>query len=146
MPGGFAVELSRVRLQPLTFDVEVPYFVADAVDALKRGRGYEGDVLVYQGLPLDQVQSVIDQTKAAGVQGHIQFSLRFAENQDLKEPGLRIAGARHDAERHDARESVLLANVQAALERQNLGEYFALGGVFDIVDLRRDLRIPVATG
>lgn len=132
VPSGFAVELSRVRLQPLTFDVEVPYFVADAVDALKRSRGYTGEVLVYQGLPLDQVQGVIDQTKAAGVQGHIQFSLRFAERHELRDTPLRIAGARQAAEQHDASESFLLANVQAAIEHQDQGEHFALGGVFDI--------------
>ncbi|HZW54523.1 MAG TPA: hypothetical protein VFF00_10825 [Candidatus Elarobacter sp.] len=131
-PSGFAVELSRLRLQPLTFDVEVPYFVADAVDALRRSRGYAGDILVYQGLPLDKVQGVIDQTKAAGVEGHIQFSLRFAEDQDPRDASTRIAGLRRDAERQDASESFLLANVQAAVERQEQNEHFALGGVFDI--------------
>jgi hypothetical protein len=131
-PSGFSVELSRVLLKPLTFDVEVPYFVADAVDALKRSHGYTGDVLVYQGLPLDKVQGVIDQTKAAGVEGHIQFSLRFAEDQDPRDASMRIAGLRRDAERHDAVESFLLANVQAAVERQEQNEHFALGGVFDI--------------
>ncbi len=89
---------------------------------------------MYQGLPLDKVQGVIDQTKAAGVEGHIQFSLRFAEDQSPGDPSFRIAGTLSDAERHDAIETFLLANVQALVERQDQGEQLSIWmpGQFDL--------------
>jgi hypothetical protein len=126
----FQVELSRVRLQRLTFDVQVPFFLQQTVADLARQHGFQGELLVYEGLPPDRIQEVINQVCAAGVRGNLRFSLNFFENHAASE---RFSGlARHRAtENADATDSLLASNINRFEETQRATESFALGGVFD---------------
>ena len=127
----FRVEVGRLRLQRLTFGVLVPFFLQEAVAELGRRHGYERNLLVYEGLPLDRLQDVIHQTTAAGVRGNLSFSLNFFETHSAQE---EFRGyARHRVEEDAAaRESLLVSNVNQLSENQAATEGFALGGVFDV--------------
>jgi hypothetical protein len=116
------VSLVWTRYQPLTFDVVVPYFLSDAVERLRHDFGYSGKVLLFAGLPLSRIQDVVDQTRAAGVRGHVSFSL-----------ALPIEGA----ERHDATERMTTSGARRLREDANpseslmVGSLSTLGGVHD---------------
>ncbi|HLJ26208.1 MAG TPA: hypothetical protein VKY85_05820 [Candidatus Angelobacter sp.] len=90
----FQVQFSRVLYQPLTFDVIIPYFFDLAVEEIKRRYNYKGEILLYEGIGHQHVQGVVDQTRAQGVRGTVQFTLYFAEDQNqfdhlyqVEEPG-----------------------------------------------------------
>jgi hypothetical protein len=127
----FHVEQSRVRLQPLTFDVEVPFFLQDAVAALKERYRYPGELLVFESLPPESIQGVIDETRAAGVRGSIRFSLNFYDDHPMREAST-IFGLRRDVETQDAAESMIVSNVNQNRESHDAADQFAVGGVFDI--------------
>jgi hypothetical protein len=127
----FRVEVSRLRLQRLTFDVLVPFFLQEAVAALARRHGHTGELLVYEGLGIDRIQAVINQMAAAGVRGNLAFSLNFFETHSAAEK-FRALGRHRVAEDAAAGESLLVSNVNRLGENQAVGEGFALGGVFDV--------------
>jgi hypothetical protein len=127
----FRVEVGRVRLQRLTFDVRVPFFLQEAVAELKRRHGYTGELLVYEGLPFDRIQEVIRQSAAAGVRGNLTFSLNFFETHSADEDG-RVLARHRVVEDTAPGESLLVANVNRLDENQAPLEGFALGGIFDV--------------
>jgi hypothetical protein len=127
----FHVEQSRVRLQPLTFDVEVPFFLQDAVAALKERYRYPGELLVFESLPPDSIQAVIDGTRAAGVRGSIRFSLNFYETHSALER-FTGQGLYRDTETQNASETLIASNVNSQRESLNATDRLAVGGVFDI--------------
>jgi hypothetical protein len=127
----FRVEQSRIRLQPLTFEVEVPFFLQDAVAALKTLHGYSGELLVYESLGPDDIQQVIEETRAAGVRGSIRFSLNFYDLHSVAE-GFTAGAAHRVTENQDATESLVASNITQAAESQAAADFFAVGGVFDI--------------
>jgi hypothetical protein len=123
-----------VRRQPLTFDVYVPYFLNEVVAQLQERHGYKGELFVFQGLPLEQIQEVVDQTRAAGVRGSVHFSLEFFETHDQSER-LTRHGSHRQEEDAAAREALAVGSVDTRVETHGLGEVFALGGVFDVATL-----------
>ncbi len=127
----FHVAVSRVIFEPLTFEVEVPFFLQRAVADLKRRHGYPGEVFVFEGIPLEHLQEVVDETRAAGVRGSIQFSLRFFESHRHEER-FRADLAARLAEDAAAGESFLVANTNDQAEDQDMRERLTLAGVFDI--------------
>lgn len=146
----FRVTLARLRLEPLTFDVQVPYFLKEAVAALMKRHEYPepgtpARLFVFRGVPREHIQEVVDQTRAAGVRGNVHFSLTFLEDHAAvdDDPGRacgdrgRIAGlcARADfkhAEAHATADALLVANVSQLKESQGMDESLTLAGVFDI--------------
>lgn len=126
----FHVELSLVRYQPLTFEVAVPYFLQQSVAELKTRYGYPGELLVFQGLPPESIQDVIDQTRAAGVQGSIQFTLNFIDLQDQRE-SFAAAWDHHVTEDASAGDSLLVSDTNDQDESHAMDERFAIGAVFD---------------
>jgi hypothetical protein len=129
----FHVEQSRVRLQPLTFDVEVPFFLQDAVAALKDRYHYPGELLVFESLPPESIQGVIDETRAAGVRGSIRFSLNFYEVHTMLE-AFSDRALRRDTDVQNARESLIVSNVNQNRESHQTTDRLAVGGVFDIAN------------
>jgi hypothetical protein len=127
----FHIEQSRVRLQPLTFDVDVPFFLQDAVAALKERYHYPGELLVYESLPPESIQGVIDDTRAAGVRGSIRFSLNFYEIHHTIDVFFGRA-TRRDLERQDAADTLIASNVTQNRESVDATDRLAVGGVFDI--------------
>lgn len=90
----FQIQFSRVLYLPLTFDVIVPYFFDLTVEEIQRRYNYKGEILLYEGIGHQQIQGVVDQTRAMGVRGNVQFTLSFAEDQNqydhlyqVEEPG-----------------------------------------------------------
>ena len=141
----FHVALTRLRLLPLTFDVEVPYDVQEVVPALLTRHKYKGAEFVFQGIPLEHIQEVVDQTRAAGVRGSVHFSLSFLEDHAVEDEGRalgcgaagRVAGlcaqaVYRSAENHTSKDSLLVANVSQQTESQRMDESLTLAGVFDI--------------
>jgi hypothetical protein len=129
-PPHFTVEVNRQRLQRLTFDVQVPFFLQQAVADLKKRHNYPAELLVFEGLPLNEIQGVIDNVKAAGVRGTLRFSLNFFEKHDQVE--VFTGSALHSvAENQAMSELMVAANVNAMSESQGMTEGFAVGGVFD---------------
>jgi hypothetical protein len=127
----FRVEMRWVRYQPLTFDVHVPYFLQNAVADLKARYGYTGELFVFQGLPIELISHIVDQTRAAGVRSNVHFSLNFLENHDQRESLARL-GIHHIAEEAAATEMLVVGSVERSLEAHDIREAFAIGGVFDI--------------
>lgn len=126
----FHVVLSRVRLQRLTFDIEVPYFLQEAVAELTSRYGYRGELFVFEGIPLEHIQEVVDQTRAAGVRGHVRFSLRFFETHQVDEAlrGVWVGRWSDDA---DAGDSLLLTNANQETEIQEQSDRLTIVGVYD---------------
>jgi hypothetical protein len=127
----FGVRFEWTRFQPLTFDVVVPYFLRNAVADLQQATGFTGRLFLFEGLPLETIQAVVDQTRAAGVRGMVHFSLSFAEDHAQREA--MTGEVRHAlSERHDQSESLVVGNVSTLYESQPMDEAFALGGVWDL--------------
>src|SRR5919202_1702631 len=133
----FRVELAWLRRQPLTFDVHVPYFLQEVVAALRERHGYTGELFVFQGLPPEAIQQVVDQTRAAGVRGSVQFTLDFFETHDQAEQ-LAFRADHRLAEDAGATETLVVGSVDARVETHQIGEVFALGGVFDVATFDTD--------
>lgn len=127
----FHVALTRLRLEHLTFEVQVPYFLEDAVAALVRRYDYRGTPFVFKGIPLEHIQEVVDQARAAGVRGSVQFYLTFLENHTLYD-GLKIEGSFVKSEDQTMADALLVANVNQQSETQEMLDSLTLAGVFDI--------------
>ena len=127
----FEVEMRWLRYEPLTFDVHVPYFVQQAVADLKALHNYQGQLFVYEGLPLEALVEVVDQTRAAGVRGSVQFSLNFLEVHDSYE-ALVIEGEHRQQEDAAVSEDLTVASVSDAVEQHDMTERLLIGGVFDV--------------
>jgi hypothetical protein len=127
----FNVALMRLRLLPLTFDVEVPYYVEDIVPGLLTRHNYKGKDFFFKGIPLEHIQDVVDQTRAAGVRGSVHFSLSFFEDHATYDAARALAVHRH-AENQTSADSLLVANVSQQTETQDMRDGLTLAGVFDI--------------
>jgi len=126
----FHVAFSRVVYEPLTFEVIVPFFLKHAVEDLKKRYNYPGDLFVFEGIPLDHIQDVVDQTRAAGVRGNVQFSLNFLETHSQQEQlSADIAGL--FSEDAAASETFLAANTNDNMENHEMRDRMVFGGVFD---------------
>ena len=128
----FAVEMSWWRYEPLTFDVRVPYFLDRSVKDLAQQHDYEGVVFEFQELPPERIQEVVDQTRAAGVRGHVHFSLNESENHDQYEESAVIEGRHRASEDAAAADSLSVGSFNRESEVQGLGEVFVIGGVWDV--------------
>ena len=128
----FAVEMSWWRYEPLTFDVRVPYFLDRSVKDLAQQHGYEGVVFEFQELPPERIQEVVDQTRAAGVRGHVHFSLNESENHDQYEESTVIEGLHRASEDAAATDSLSVGSFNREAEVQDIREVFVIGGVWDV--------------
>lgn len=129
----FAVQMSWLRYQFLTFDVHIPYFLEAAVDNLKQLHHYEGRLFIFKGLPLERLRDVVDQARAAGVQGSVQFSLSFLDVHNQQE-NFTWRGAHAIREDAGASDAALIASSVNDIgdERHDAREAFVIGGVFDV--------------
>ncbi|NET38427.1 MAG: hypothetical protein F6K19_41600, partial [Cyanothece sp. SIO1E1] len=127
----FFVEFRWVRFQPLTFDVYVPYFLQAAVQELKQQYGYNQDIFVFEGIPREQIQAVVNQTKAAGVRGNVQFSLNFYETHNQIER-FQLAGLHATREAANMTEALDVGSFNRELESHDVAEVFSMGAVFDV--------------
>jgi hypothetical protein len=128
----FAVEMSWWRYEPLTFDVRVPYFLDRSVKDLAQQHKYAGTVFEFQELPPERIQEVVDQTRAAGVRGHVHFSLNESEDHDQYEESTVIEGLHRTSEEADGADSLSVGSFNREAEVQDLGEVFVIGGVWDV--------------
>jgi hypothetical protein len=127
----FSVEFLWIRYQPLTFEVYVPYFFEEVVQAIEKRYNYPRKLLEFQGLPREFIQTVVNQTKAAGVLGSVQFSLNWFETHDQTD-SLRLAGHHTVRENLDAQDSFDLGSFNRIVEPHGMEEVFIIGGVFDV--------------
>lgn len=127
----FEVEMSWLRYEPLTFDVHVPYFLQKAVADLAALYNYTGKLFVFEGLPLEAIVQVVNQTRAAGVRARVQFSLNFLEVHDQHEQLLfqGLYALQEDAAGHDV---LVVSSVNEASEQHDVSEMLIIGGVFDV--------------
>lgn len=130
----FSIEMSWKRFTPLSFDVTVPYFLKDAVDAIRRESNFQGELFVLEGVSLDTIQQVVNQTKAAGVKGSVHLSLNFVEWHDSSDSMQIDALHKHDEMLNLKDEGMTVINEAVFGETQNADDNLALGGVFDISD------------
>ena len=130
----FAIELSWQRYEPLTFDVHVPYFLKEAVAGLAAFYKYPGSLFVFEGLPVEALVDVVDQTRAAGVRGSVQFSLNFLEAHNQSER-FTVDGQHSVAERMDVAEALTATSVNDNAEDQDMRETLVIGAVWDISPL-----------
>ena len=126
----FAVEMSWQRYEPLTFDVHVPYFLQEAVAALAAFYNYPGSLFVFEGLPVEALVEVVDQTRAAGVRGSVQFSLNFLDVQNQDER-FRLDGQHSITEMQDVQEMLTATSVNDNREDQGMQETLVIGAVWD---------------
>lgn len=129
-PPLFRVEMTWTSHQPLSFDVYVPYFLHSVVAALVSQYNFPGEIFVYEGLDLETIQAVVNQSRAAGVRGNVHFSLNFLENHALGEL-FQLDGLHHVQEMAEAQEAMLVRADARLDEPHELIEHFAVGGVYD---------------
>jgi hypothetical protein len=80
--------------------------------------------------PRGQIKTIVDRVKAAGVYAVIAFEKRFFEDQQLAEQlGLVIKRQPYDQEMSES--NFDLASTQAAIEHQEMSDFFSASGVFD---------------
>lgn len=128
----YRVQLQWQRRQPLSFDIIVPYFLKQTVQALATRYGYKGDILVYEGIPLDKLQDVVNDTQAAGVRGSVQFSLQLYDDLAPRDTPVQIQGVHAVKEDTRPAESLTVGSLETAVDKQDLKEKFGIGGVFDV--------------
>lgn len=128
----YQVEMSLTRFEPLTFDVYVPYFLHNSVNALKERHDYSGELFVFQGLPQERIQDVVDQTRAAGVRGNVIFTLDFYETHDHREERYATLAVHRASENLAADDALTLGSINRNAEDQHMGEVFVIGGVWDV--------------
>ncbi|WP_157270363.1 hypothetical protein [Azohydromonas aeria] len=136
----FSVRLQWLRLQPLVFDVIVPYFVDAAVQRVVAASGYGGRFRLFKGLTLDALQRVVDGARAAGVRGMVQYAIALPaesseraawEDQGAQERfGAELLQRRQET--HDAGESLNVGALESEVERHDASESFAIGGVWGV--------------
>jgi len=137
---GFAVRLQWLRLQPLVFDVVVPYFVDAAVQRLLSGSGLAQRFKLFKGLSLDAIQRVVDSRRAAGVRGMVQYAINLPAESTERKPWddhavLDPFSARLDAalaETHDSQESLSVGAFESETELHDSSDRFVIGGVFNV--------------
>ncbi|MFH7245304.1 MAG: hypothetical protein ACHWZW_20905 [Spirulina sp.] len=127
----FIVELRWERRQPLTFDVFVPYFFEAAVQQIQEQYGYQQDIFIFEGLPREHLQAVVNQTKAAGVRGNVQFSLNFFDTHDQQER-FRLEGIHTTTENQTLADTLEVGSFNREMENHEMVETFVIGGVFDV--------------
>jgi hypothetical protein len=127
----FALEMSWQRYEPLTFDVHVPYFLKEAVAGLAAFYKYPGSLFVFEGLPVEALVDVVDQTRAAGVRGSVQFSLNFLDVHNQSEQ-FTVAGQHSVIEMMDLQDALTATSVNDSAEDQDMHETLVIGGVWDI--------------
>ncbi|MGZ4434395.1 MAG: hypothetical protein ACXVW7_12315, partial [Trebonia sp.] len=131
----FGARISWTVYTPLTFDVTVPYFLADDVERLKNQYHFSGSIFSNQGLPREQIQGVIDASRAAGVRGRLRFSiplpLEGPDRHDVDER-LGLVGGWHVAEEQDMTETLTAGSVSTFSQVHDQDERLWTGGVFDI--------------
>jgi hypothetical protein len=126
----FRIQMTWRSYEPLTFDVFVPFFLKNAVDALKAQYNYTGEIFIFEGLDLKIIQQVVDQTRAAGVRGSVQYSLNFRDDHDQRETFLADA-AHRQTEDADQAEEMATGSISNQSEDHDLNEAFSFGGVFN---------------
>lgn len=136
----FSVRMTWQRLQPLVFDVVVPYFVDIAVQRLLARSGQKRRIRLFKGLSLDAIQRVVDEHRAAGVQGGVQYAIALPgesterspwDDQAMREQFSAQLTDRHD-ERHDMDEDIFIGALDTAAERHDAAETFVIGGNFNV--------------
>jgi hypothetical protein len=128
----YQVEMSFTRHERLTFDVQVPYFLKNSVDALRERHDYDRDLFVFQGLPHQRIQEVVDQTRAAGVRGNVIFTLDFYETHDQHEERCATLAVHRASENMAADDALTLGSINREAEDQDMEEVFVIGGVWDV--------------
>lgn len=131
----FGARISWTVYTSLTFDVTVPYFLAEAVQRVRDQYRFNGPVFTSQGLPREQIQGVVDASRAAGVRGRLRFSvslpLEGPDRHDVDER-LGMVGGWHAAEDHDVAETLTAGSVSTLAQEHDQDERVWIGGVFDI--------------
>jgi hypothetical protein len=136
----FSVRMQWLRLQPLVFDVIVPFFVDAAVHGLLAGTGYENRFRLFKGLSLDAMQKVVDGSRAAGVRGMVQYAIALPSESSERKPWedhaaieqFAAALQHRNGETHDVSESLAVGALDSESERHDAAERFAIGGVFEV--------------
>jgi hypothetical protein len=70
-PPDLHVEMGIRRARPLTFEVHIPADLPAAVETIRIRHAYAGPLFLFEGLPREAIQQVVDDTRAAGVQGTV---------------------------------------------------------------------------
>jgi hypothetical protein len=128
------VKVAWTVFRPLTFDVTVPYFLAEAVDRLRTDHQYSRPVFTHEGLPRGEIQAVVDATRAAGVRGRVSYSVTLpldaAERQDMAER-LALSGIERTREALEAAEALSVGTISSLSQVHDQQETLRIGGVFD---------------
>lgn len=136
----FSVRMQWLRLQPLVFDVIVPFFTDAAVARALAGSGYENRFKIFQGLSHDAMQKVVDRARAAGVRGMVQYAISLPGESIEARPwddqaAIETFSGRLDhaiRETQDAEESFNAGALDSEVEMHDSSEHFAIGGVFNV--------------
>ncbi len=136
-PPDFSVMMRWRSLEPLTFEVRVPYHLSATVEALKERHDHAGRVFVFEGLAHEDLQEVVDQTRAAGVRGSVQFSLSLFDRLDARDDG-RVAATHRTTAWHQLDEQLSVGSLQQGVESHAAEDRVRLGGLFDLAAFDND--------
>ncbi len=136
----FSVRMQWLRLQPLVFDVIVPFFVDAAVQGLLAGTGLEKRFRLFKGLSLDAMQKIVDRNRAAGVRGTVQYAISLPAESSERKPwddqgaieAFKAELGHQHGEIHDASETLTTGALDSESEDHDAVEHFAIGGVFGV--------------
>ena len=137
---GFSVRMQWLRLQPLVFDVVVPYFVDAAVQRLLAGTGFQNRFKLFKGLSLDAIQRVVDRNRAAGVRGMVQYAITLPgeasermpwDDQAATDQFSALLDSRR-SEDHAADDSLAVGAFDSETELHDSADRFVIGGVFNV--------------
>jgi hypothetical protein len=104
------------------------------------GTGFEKRFKLFKGLSLDAMQKVVDNSRAAGVRGMVQYAIALPaesiegrpwENQDAFEHFSGVV-QHSTTEMHNVTEAVASGALDSESERHDALEHFAIGGVYNV--------------
>jgi hypothetical protein len=122
------------RATPLTFQVTVPYDVRGAVQALLDRYNYQdtGRIFVFEGLPREAIQQVVDDARAAGVTATVQFAQPLTADRLDANDVVRFQLTQRTAEDAGQNDSTTGGAEVRADDTQQMTDRTVLGGVFDV--------------
>ena len=133
----FDVGVSWTLFTPLTFDVTVPYFLAETVERVGQQYGFTGPVFTHEGLPREQIQGVVDavargrRAGARALLGRPAGRGRRTGTTSASERLARSATLRRQ-ERADVDETLSVGSVSSIVQAHDQDETVTLGGVFNV--------------
>lgn len=130
------VSLEWTERTPLTFEVDIPWNLEEMIEEIinrypeKEKEEYKKLIISHQAVPRDQIARLIQDVKAAGVEGGVRYYLISLESHPATDR-FKIATSHHLKESHIVKEDFFIEALNRLDEKHLMDDRFFISGVFD---------------